>query len=109
MYTHSPPAMCCNVSVFRSGNIAKDNANVTAFLAVLVIPLTNEPKCMVRAAPKFAPQYPNVQNAAKLTQVPIDPLGPLTRKEIPCTSSPDVKANKKDMPVDRSMDGLING
>ena len=42
MYTHPPPAICCNVSVFLSGNIANDNANVTAFLAVLVIPLTNE-------------------------------------------------------------------
>ena len=51
-----PPAICCNVSVFLSGNIAKDKANVTAFLAVFVMPLTKEPKCMVRAAPKFAPQ-----------------------------------------------------
>ena len=31
----------------------------------------------------------------------IDPLGPLTRKDIPWTSSPDVSANRKEMPDGR--------
>ena len=33
------------VSVLRSGNMAKESASVTAFLAVFVMPLTNEPNC----------------------------------------------------------------
>jgi len=35
--------------VLRSGNMAKESASVTAFLAVFVMPLTNEPNCRVQA------------------------------------------------------------
>jgi len=35
--------------VLRSGNMAKESASVTAFLAVFVMPLTSEPNCRIQA------------------------------------------------------------
>ena len=40
-----------------------------------------------------------MQNAAKDSHVQIEPLGPATKKEMPCQSSPEVSARAKEMPV----------
>ena len=85
------------VKTFRSGNSKKDSPNVIAFLALLTMASTSDPKCLVRTVPQTAEKKPNVQNEKNEKNFEKSPW--FIKKKTPSSISPDKIATKKEIIV----------